>query len=404
MNGVGRGLERLGQQPISLGERSLLRAARRASGLEDFGDDGFRPGLQRLLRSLEEDAQLNFFGRFMARRQLLEVLEHRLLLIERRKREPEIAEGRIERPLFVLGLPRTGTTLLHGLLAADPAARAPLSWEVDSPDPPPQASEYETDPRIERTEKRFEQLRSLAPGFQTIHPIGSRMPQECIVLMAPEFMSMRFEMTFGVWGYQQWLLEQDRAGAYRCHHDFLQHLQWRGPRGRWVLKSPAHLDTIETLLSQYPDAMIVQTHRDPVRVIPSVASLEVTMRRVGSDAVDPHRVGRENLAQWKRLLDCCMETRDRRPDVADRIVDVHLDEIVADPMRCVHTIYERFGLEMNLKAETAMKAFLAAHPRDLHGVHRYDLASFGLEAHEVEEAFDGYCERFGVRREPPPVL
>jgi len=404
VNGVGRGLDRLGRRPISLAEDSLLRAAQRATRLEDFGDEGFRPGLRRLLASLEADAQLSLFGRFVARRQLLELLEHRLRLIDWRRREPGIARERIARPLFVLGLPRTGTTLLHGLLAADPAARAPLSWEIDAPHPPPLAAEYETDPRIARTEKRFEQLRALAPGFQAIHPIGALMPQECIVLMAPEFMSMRFEMTFGVWGYQQWLLGQDRAGAYRFHHDFLQHLQWRGPKGRWVLKSPAHLDALETLIAQYPDAMIVQTHRDPIRVIPSVASLEMTMRRVCSDGVDPRRVGRENLAQWKHLLDRCVETRDRRPDIADRIVDVHYDRFVADPLGCVRSIYERFGLPLDRAAESRMRRHLEAHPRDLYGVHRYDLASFGLEAEEVERAFAGYRQRFGVRREPAPAL
>ena len=399
MNALGRALARVGASPIRLDEASLLRAASKATGLRDYGDESFRPGLERLLRSLEEDGKLTLFGRFFAQRQLVELLVHRLHLVDWRKRHPAIAEQTVARPLFVLGLPRTGTTLLYGMLAEDPAARAPLSWEVDEPDPPPEAASYRSDPRIERTEKRFEQLRQLAPGFQTIHPIGALMPQECIVLMASEFMSIRFEMSFDVAGYQRWLLEQDMRGAYRFHHLFLQHLQWRCPGGHWVLKSPGHLGAIEALLEQYPDAMLVQTHRDPIRVIPSVSSLEYTMRMVCSDDVDPVALGQQQLHVWKTLLEQCMETRRRRPDIDARIVDLHYDEIAADPLGAARRVYERFGLPLSAEVESRMKSFVAANPREKHGVHRYDLSSFRLDQATVDAAFSGYRERFGVRRE-----
>jgi len=400
MNATGRVLERVGIQPIRLDEHSLTRAASKATGLEDYGDERFRPALGRLLRSLEEDARLTLFGRFFARRQLIELLLHRLHIVDHRKRHPDVAERRVERPIFVLGLPRTGTTLLYGLLAEDPAARAPLSWEVDEPNPPPETATYATDPRIERTEKRFEQLRQLAPGFQTIHPIGASMPQECIVLMASEFMSIRFEMSFDVSGYQEWLPEQDMASAYRFHHVFLQHLQWRCPGGHWVLKSPGHLGALDALLAEYPDARIVQTHRDPLRVIPSVSSLEYTMRMVCSDHVDPVKLGRQQLRLWKTLLDRCVDTRGRRPELDARIVDLHFDEIVRDPMGCVRRVYERFDLPLDTEAEARMLAYVNDHPRDKHGVHRYGLADFGLDQESVDEAFKGYRERFGVEREP----
>jgi len=399
-NAVGRRLERLGRRPVSLDEASLLHAAARSAGLDDFGPPTFRPGLARLLRSLEEDAELNLFGRFIARRQLVELLEQRLRLVDWRKRHPEIEREATQRPLFVLGLPRTGTTLLYGLLAEDRRARAPLSWEVDQPHPPPEAATWASDPRIQTSEKRFGYVRRLAPGFQAIHPIGARMPQECIVMMAPEFMSMRFEMTFGVWGYQRWMLEQDMTSAYRFHRGFLQHLQWRGPKGRWVLKSPGHLGTLETLLAVYPDAMIVQTHRDPVRVVPSVASLEVTMRQASSDAIDPARVGRQNLEQWGRMLDRCIETRARRPDVDARILDLAYDDVAADPMRCIERIYDRFDLELEDESRSRMERHLAENPRHRWGVHRYDAATFGLDPDELDAAFEGYRTRFGVRPEP----
>lgn len=400
MNATGRLLERVGIQTVALDEASLIRAASRTAGLDDYGDESFRPGFRRLLRSLEEDAALNPFGRYFARRQLVELLVTRLQIVDHRKRHPEVAARRAARPLFVLGLPRTGTTLLYGLLAEDPKARAPMSWEVDSPLPPPETATYGSDPRIERTEKRFEQLRQLAPGFQAIHPIGALMPQECIVPMASEFMSIRFEMTFDVSGYQDWLPEQDMGGAYRFHHHFLQHLQSRCPGEHWVLKSPGHLNAIDALLAEYPDAMLVQTHRDPIRVVPSVSSLEYTMRMVCSDAVDPVRLGRQQLVTWKKLLDQCIETRNRRPEVDARIVDLQFDEIVSDPMACVRRIYGHFGLDLPPEAVTRMHAYIDDNPREKHGVHRYGLEDFGLEQGEVDAAFKDYRERFAVKREP----
>lgn len=400
MNAAGRALARAGIRPIRLDEASLTRKASKATGLDDYGDESFRPGFRRLLRSLEEDARLTLFGRFFAQRQLVELLVHRLHIVDHRKRHPDVAARRAERPLFVLGLPRTGTTLLYGLLAEDPAARAPLSWEVDEPNPPPERETHETDPRIERTEKRFEQLRQLAPGFQTIHPIGALMPQECIVLMASEFMSIRFEMSFDVSGYQAWLPEQDMGGAYRFHHHFLQHLQWHCPGEHWVLKSPGHLGALDALLAEYPDARIVQTHRDPIRVIPSVSSLEYTMRMVCSDDVDPVKLGRQQLRLWKTLLDRCVETRARRPELASRIVDLHFGEIVSNPMGCLRRVYEHFDMPLTAEAEARMRAYVAAHPREKHGVHRYGLAPFGLDPSSVDEAFKGYRDRFGVTREP----
>lgn len=400
LNALGRSLERRGRPLFDLEPESLLARARRASGLADFGEASFRPGLERLSRSLQEDAQLSAFGRFFARRQIHELLVHRLQLAEHRRRHPELAQERIERPIFVLGLPRTGTTLLHGLLAADPAHRAPLSWELDAPCPPPEEAGVERDPRIAAAEKRFSQVRRLAPGFQTVHPVGALLPQECIVITACEFMSLRFEMCFDVSGYQSWLLEQDLRPTYRFHRRFLQHLQSRLRRDRWVLKSPGHLGPIEALLDVYPDALLIQTHRDPLRVIPSVASLELHMRRVASDRVDLHALGRQQRCVWKRLLEQGMAARERLPERAAQFVDLQFRDLMADPIGCVRQIYERFGLVLSAEAETGMRAYLAQHPRDEHGVHRYSLEQFGLDARELRRDFEGYCERFGVESEP----
>ncbi len=398
-NALGRGLARVGVRGISLAEERLLAAARRATGLADFGDEEFRAGLRALLASLEAQARLTAFGRYFARRQILELLSHRLQLVDWRKRHPEVASQQIARPLFVLGLPRTGTTLLYGLLAEDPVARAPLSWETDDPCPPAEAATYASDPRIARTEARFRQIQRLAPGVQAVHPIGALLPQECIVLTASAFRSIRFEMTFDVPSYQEWLLEADMRPAYAWHRRFLQHLQSRYARERWVLKSPGHVGPIAALLDTYPDAMIVQTHRDPRRLIPSVASLELHLRQISSDDVDPQRLGAQQLGFWSRLLAQGMAARDARPERAKQFLDLQYAEIVSDPLGCVRRVYAHFGLRLTDAAEARMRAHLAAHPRDAHGAHRYTLAGFGLEAERVDAEFASYVARFGIPRE-----
>ncbi|HEB88062.1 MAG TPA: sulfotransferase [Deltaproteobacteria bacterium] len=400
MNAIGRGLARIGVVPISLVDEDLMEAARRATGLDDFGPDTFRPGLAKLLESIEVDARLTLFGRYFARRQMLELLSHRLCLTDYRKRHPEVAREVIRRPLFILGLPRTGTTLLYGLLAEDPSNRAPLSWEIDDPCPPAEAETYDSDPRIARTQKRFDQVGRLAPGFQTIHPVGALMPQECIVPTASEFMSIRFEMTFDVESYDEWLLRQDMTATYAHHRRFLQHMQSRYMLERWILKSPGHLGPIDTLFETYPDAMVVQTHRDPIRVIPSVANLEYTMRLVASDEVDPARIGRQMIHVWSTLLEQGMEARARHPEREAQILDLSMREIVTDPIGCVERIYAHFDLSLSEEARRRMERYLERHPKNEFGIHRYSLEAFGLEEEAVNAAFKGYRERFDIDPEP----
>jgi hypothetical protein len=398
-NALGRAGAALGVRGFSLDEDFLLGAARRAEGLADFGPETFRVGLRVLLASLERDAKLNAFGRYFARRQVLELLATRLRLVDWRKRHPEVEKQEIVRPLFVLGLPRTGTTLLYSLLALDPAHRSPLSWEVDDPCPPAEAASYQSDPRIRKSEWRFAQLRELARGIQAIHPVGAKLPQECIVITASEFASIRFEMCFDVPSYQDWLLEADLMACYGWHKCFLQHMQSRFARPRWVLKSPGHLGAIDALLAAYPDALIVQTHRDPRRVIPSVSSLEWTLRQIASDARDPRALGAQQLRAWSKTLARGMRARDQQAGRSGQFLDLHFHEIASDPIGCVRRIYAQFGLALTPELEARMRDYVAAHPREEHGVHRYTLEGFGLSEGAVDAAFAEYAARFGIRRE-----
>jgi len=398
INGVGRLVSGLGFDVPSLNEESLLRAARRQTGLDDFGASTFRPGLGKLLESLEGEAALTTLGRLFTRGQLVGALRNRLGLVDHRKHHPELAAEGIERPLFVLGLPRTGTSILHALLAQDPAHRSPLAWEVNFPCPPPQAVTYETDPRIERTDRQLDQLRKLAPGVDAIHPIAARLPQECVAILAHEFQSVLFTTMYDIPAYLAWLEEQDMRPAYRFHREFLQHLQSRRPGGRWVLKTPAHLLSIDALLDVYPDAMIVQTHRDPIEVIASVSSLHCAFRNATSDDVDPHFTGRQQLETWSRTLRRAMETRNRCTQHARQFFDLHYPDLLAEPLACVRRMYEHFGMELTEEAARCMERFLAEHSQHKHGVHKYTPADFGIDPARDGRYFQDYCERYGVKK------
>jgi hypothetical protein len=395
INAAGGALARLGLSAPSLRAQGLLRAARRKTGLDDFGEPGFREGLERLLESLEGEARLTTLGRLIARGQLSSLLETRLRLVDHRRRHPELARQPVRAPLFVLGLPRTGTTILHALLAQDPAHRAPLSWEVAFPCPPPEREAAPTDPRIRATDRQLEQLERLAPSFDAIHPMGALLPQECVAILALEFQSLQFQASYRVPSYQRWLDARDLRPAYRFHREFLQHLQSVGPPLRWVLKTPGHLPALETLLEVYPDALLVQTHRDPLEVLASVSSLECTLRGAASDAIDPVEIGSEQVELWAGLLERGMQAR-RRAAAEERFFDLHFGDLLADPLAAVRRIYAHFGLELAPAAAGAMQRFLDDNPRDKHGVHRYALESFGIDAAVARERFAGYYERFGV--------
>jgi hypothetical protein len=265
INGGGAMLNRLGLRLVSLDEQHLLDAARRATGLDDFGDADFREPLRRLLDALESEADLTLLGRIAAHRDLHGLLTNRLWLVEDRKQNPGIAAERIVAPIFIVGLPRTGSTALHHLLAQDPDTRAAQAWEVMYPSPPPTRATYETDPRIARAAGQLRWLDWLAPDFKTIHPVGARLPLECIAIMSASFLAARFQTTYNVPSYEAWLATQDMRPAYAFHRRFLQHLQWRAPGARWVLKAPSHVFAFDALLDTYPDARILQTTATPWR-------------------------------------------------------------------------------------------------------------------------------------------
>ena len=398
INGVGRLAFRLTGKLPRLDETSVLEAARRRTGLSDFGAPHFREGLRVLLRSLEEDGALNAMGRIMARAQVVHALSVRLRVVDYRRLHPELGEIDIARPLFVLGLPRTGTTILYSIIAQDPAHRSPSSWELSDPLPPPDRLTYDSDPRIARTDGELDQFRKLVPNIDSIHPMGARLPQECLIVMAYDFHSLQYELCFNATSYEAWYLGQDLRPTYRFHREMLQLLSSRAPGQRWVLKSPQHLASLDALLAEYPDALVVQTHRDPVKVLPSVSSLHYALRCATSDAIDPHAVGREQSRLWSESLSRAMRTRDEAPEHAAQFVDVQFQEILDDALAVVRRIYRHFDLPLTDEAERRMKEFIARNPRDKHGTHRYTAAMFGLDDERIECQFADYTRRFDIPR------
>ena len=390
LNRWGALLEKTRIQRTPLLAVNLIETAKRRCDLDDFGGGDFFEAISRLLESCQRESRLNLIGRIALRSDLLHTLCSRLMMERDRQLYRGIAQEEIREPLFIVGLPRSGTTLLHTLLAADPEHRVPLTWEVMTPSPPTGDNERR---RIQRATQRCNCLNWLAPTFRHVHAVGAELPQECVGLMTPSFMSDQFDTMYYVPSYRAWFFRQDLLPAYEYHRRFLQHLQFRRSARRWILKAPTHMSALSTLLSVYPDALFVQTHRAPLEAMASVSSLITILRRVFSDAVDPFMVCRDAIQYWSQTLDTFLQERDRLP--RKRICDLDFLEIRRDPIAAIRRIYQHFGWLLSPEAEQRMRAVLARQPREQYGNHRYDLSQFGFDPAEAARAFAAYCEQFG---------
>jgi hypothetical protein len=391
-------LRPLGFQRRHLDKTALLHAACAATGLDDFGDPEFDEGLERLLWSLAEEAQLTPLGRIIAREEIVTPLANRLRLVDYHKRHPDIGQTPVTAPIFIIGQGRSGTTVLHELLALDPQFRVPATWEVDYPFPPPEARSYHNDPRIAQVQKTLDRSALILPDFRNIHRMGATLPQECVRFTTGDFRSLIFWTNYHVPSYSHWLKEDaDMRSAYHYHRAYLQLLQWKHPRSPWVLKSPAHLWSLDVLLEEYPDARFIQTHRDPLQMLASLTSLVTHLRKMSSNHVNAQAIARE-WAEWNALgLNASAVFRDSGAISAASIVDIDFHGFMGNPLAEIEKIYQGFELELTAQTRQAMTNYLEEHSADQHGGHRYQFADTGLDLEEERARVAPYQTFFDTR-------
>jgi len=390
--------ERPARPFLPLDAMRLVDAARRRAEVRDVADTSFLDGLHVLVGSLETEARLNLVGRITVREDITRLLANRFRIERDRQRDAGIAAEEIRRPIFITGMPRSGSTLLHGLLAQDPASRVPQTWEMLNPSPAPERATYDSDPRIARVERELRWFKRLTPDFQVIHDVGARLPEECTIIIAHSFVSSQFASMYDVPTYSRWCDTQDPRAKYEWHRRFLQHLQRRFRAERWVLKAPVHLNGLAGLLPVYPDARVVMTHRDPLEVLASEASLHTTLRRTFTAAVDPVAVGREVTACIEDDIRRGLEARDGGLASPTQFFDVVYSDVLRDAVGVVRRMYDHFDLPLPPAVEARMRRFLVENPKEKHGPHRYTLAQFGLDPDEEGRRYDAYRERFLVER------
>lgn len=384
---------------VSLDEASLLDTARDTTRLDDFGDDGWREGLRVFLHSLEEEADLHLLGRILARNEIVRALVNRLEVQATLERHPEILEEPIDAPVLVVGTGRSGTSLLHELLAQDPAHRVARTWELLHPCPPPDRATYTTDPRIAAADQEYTFWHLIAPEYRTMHENGGDVPNEDPLIDMLAFASDHFMGSYPVPSYGRWLARVDLAPMFHAHRRFLQLLQSRCRGDRWVLKSPSYLAKLPGFFAEYPDAHVVLTHRDPLKVLPSLVSLMATLRWMHSDTVDVEAVVKTAVNGTAIAMDLVMRWRADGTLPDDRIIDVRFDDLVGDPWRTMRSVYERIGAPFTSEAELRMRGYLDARPRERHGRHDYDFADTGLDLDQTRARFADYQTRYEVPSE-----
>ena len=355
--------------------------------------EGVRPGLEVALRALDAEQGLSEQGRQQAMALFRDNLRRLSAVDADRRRFPQIAEVEIERPVFILGLPRCGTSLLHALIGSDPDVRTPMSWEVAQPSPPPEAASYASDPRAQAfddyvaatfTGKWADMLKA--------HPIGAWIPQECGMILETSFQSINPLTMFRIPDYYPWYLKADTRFAYKVHKMFLQQLAWRNPRKRWVLKVQEHAYHLPELFSVYPDAMLVQPHRDPVTVQASICRLIEVLRSTAFDHQDRVALGQELLHLWHDGQVRMMAYRKAHPGI--QVHDMRYKDLAADPVAAVKGVYAFAGIDFTPATEKGVRGWLADNPAGKHGKHVYALEDYGLDEAQVREVYADYIDAY----------
>lgn len=383
---------------IPLYPEELIATACRVTGLADFGDESWREPFHVLMESMEQQSELNLLGRIQAREYVLRSLIGRLQIEDTYKRHPEIDEEVIDAPLVVVGLPRSGTSILFELLSQDPQFGVLTSWESEEPCPPPEAATYLTDPRIASREHGLQRDNRITPSFRTMHERGALIPKECTEAFRYSFTSHGLTARSDMPDYRAYLATRANWGAtFRYHKRLLKLLQWKNPRKHWLLKSPAHLWNLETLFDVFPDAKVILTHRDPVRANASGISLMGTLFWMRSDKPFYADSFAETLkpeataAGLNRVIDQIETGAVPR----ERMFNSHYAELMRDPLATLRVLYGQVGLTLEPEAECRMQAYLDAKPKHKFGAHTYEVSD---DPH-ARACYARYQQYYGVENE-----
>jgi hypothetical protein len=390
--------ESLGGLREPLRADQLITMAQRRAGLSEFGETPFMAPLQNFLRACFEEADLSLVGRIATRWDVVRFLSNLLRLRDEEVRAPDILGLPVARPIFISGLPRSGTTFLHRLLAEDPANLVPRIWQLIHPYPS-RNSGTGPDLRAKRVARQLRLFGLLAPDFRRMHPIDASSPQECSEITAHVFASLRFDSTYRVPSYRRWLDEAGHLDAYRFHKRFLQHLQHQAiGGGRWVLKCPDHIFALGAIRTVYPDARLVFVHRDPLAVLLSVARLTETLRRPFTRSIDKAEIGRQDSDRWLAATELMIAAARQR--FAEPIFHVHYVDLVKDPVGTVTALYAHFGDALHPDAAARIDRLVEAKPNGGYGAHGSRLEEYGLDAALERERYARYMAHFGIRPEP----
>jgi hypothetical protein len=370
-----------------LDPEAMIRPARRMFGAAEVGFDEVIEPISVFADACNAEDNLTPFGSVWARLLCHDLLSHRAEVSRTLRQTPAILDVPIRKPIFVLGLPRTGTTLLHNLMACDAQSRVPVLWEAYAPTRPIPKGSWRATMSLARDTPRLAINEWLNPGLRAIHPLDTDRPAECFWMLQHSFVELHFFLIFGAWRYLDWLRTQDHVASYGYYKKLLQILMYQRSEDRLVLKYPFHSTQLDALLHWFPDARFVQIHRDPAQVVPSMASLTATLMKPNCVHRDLARIGGATLDTLSHAAEVGHRARARLP--SSRFFDVSYEDFTSDPVRTVERLYDHFGLAGSPDLSRKMTEFVAQNPQNQYGVHHYRAEDYALDPARIAASFAG---------------